>query len=216
LYADPFRQWTPQELIQIGLSTPRVFAPGANWDYSHTNYVILGQALEKITGQPLATLLQEYVLEPLGLNDTASWSTPTIPAPVLHAFSSERREALGIAPGTRFYEESTYWNPSWTLAAGAIQTTNIYDMTATAIAVGEGTLLSSESHQAQVAPRLLGFGAPLAGCPNCHTLRRSPPAWPLRTRRPSVRSEMPVRSRPPPASPRTRRGPRQYWRSWTG
>jgi CubicO group peptidase (beta-lactamase class C family) len=49
LYADPFRQWTPEELIALGLSTPRVFAPGTNWDYSHTDYVILGQALEKIT-----------------------------------------------------------------------------------------------------------------------------------------------------------------------
>jgi hypothetical protein len=43
-------------------------------------------------------------------------------------------------------------------------------MTATAVAVGEGTLLSPESHQAQVAPDLLGFGAPLEGCPACHTL----------------------------------------------
>src|SRR5438067_319749 len=41
LYADPFRQFTPQELIAIGLSTPRVFEPGTNWDYAHTNYVIL-------------------------------------------------------------------------------------------------------------------------------------------------------------------------------
>ncbi len=169
-YLDPFRQWTPQELIDLGLSTPRVFAPGANWDYSHTNYVILGQALERITGRPLAALLREYVLDPLGLNNTESFSTAAIPEPVLHAFSSERRAALGIPRGTRFYEESTYWNPSWTLPQGAIQTTNIYDMTATAVAVGEGTLLSPASHAAQVDPRLLGFGAPLEGCANCRTL----------------------------------------------
>ena len=101
-YADPFRQWTPQELIEIGLSTPRAFAPGANWDYSHTNYVILGQALEKIISKPLAMLLQEYVLGPLGLANTASSSTAAIPQPVLHPFSSERREPLGIAPAGRF------------------------------------------------------------------------------------------------------------------
>jgi CubicO group peptidase (beta-lactamase class C family) len=170
LYANPFRQWTPREQIAIGLSTPRVFEPGTNWDYSHTNYVILGLALEEITGKPLATLLHENVLVPLELKNTISSSTAAIPEPVLHAFSSERREALGIAPSTRFYEESTFWNPSWTLARGAIQTTNIYDMTATAVAVGEGTLLSPESHQAQVAPSLIGFGSVLEGCPSCHTL----------------------------------------------
>src|SRR5215216_6312476 len=170
LYADPFHQWTPQELIALGPSTPRVFAPGTNWDYSHTDYVILGQALEKITGQPLDVALQERVLGPMGLRNTVAWSTPEITAPVLHAFTSERRQTLDIPAGTRFYEESTYWNPSWTLAKGAIQTSEIVDLATSAVAIGEGTLLSPASHQAQLAPDLLGFGSPLKGCPNCHTL----------------------------------------------
>ena len=29
---------------------------------------------------------------------------------------SERRQVLGIPDGTPFYEESTFWNPSWTFA----------------------------------------------------------------------------------------------------
>ena len=172
-YADPFRQWSAEERIALSLSTPRVFAPGANWDYSHSNYVILGQALEKIGGKPLDALLYEEVLGPLGLRSTVASETAAIPEPALHAFSSERRQALGIAPGTRFYEESTYWNPSWSLAPGSIETTDIVDMAATAVAIGEGTLLSPESHRAQVAPDLLGFGAPLAGCPTCRTLGES-------------------------------------------
>ncbi len=172
-YQNPFRQWTPQEQIALSLSKPHVFAPGTNWDYSHTNYVILGQALEKIAGKPLATQMQENIFAPLGLHDTDGPATPVIREPVLHAFTSERREALGIAPGVRFLEESTYWNPSWTLAQGTIQTTNIYDMTTSAIAVGTGSLLSPASHQAQVSPSLIGFGAPLAGCRTCHTLDRT-------------------------------------------
>jgi CubicO group peptidase (beta-lactamase class C family) len=170
LYADPFRQWTTADQIALGPATPRVFAPGTNWDYSHSDYVILGLALEKITGKPLDVALQEQVLGPMGLRNTANSATPEIPEPVLHAFSSERRQALGIPDGTRFYEESTYWNPSWTFAHGAIQTTNIVDMTTTAEAIGEGTLLSAESHREQIEPKLLGFGAPLQGCPTCHTL----------------------------------------------
>jgi CubicO group peptidase (beta-lactamase class C family) len=170
IYVDPFRQWTPEDLIAVSLSTPRLYAPGTNWAYSHTNYVILGLALERITGQPLATLIRDYILAPQGLIHTENAFTPAIPAPVLHAFTSERREALGIAPSTRFYEESTYWNPSWTLAAGAIETTDIYDMAASAALVGEGTLLSAESHQAQIAPGLLGFGHPMAGCTTCARL----------------------------------------------
>ncbi len=170
IYENPFRQWTPAEQIAIGLSTPRVFAPGMNWDYSHTNYVILGQALEKIGGMPMTELMQEQILDPLGLPNTQGSETAAIPEPVLHAFTSERRVPLGIPAGTRFYEESTFWNPSWTLAKGAIQTTNIVDMATTAVAIGEGALLSAESHKEQIAPSLLGFGSPLKGCPNCHTL----------------------------------------------
>ncbi len=169
-YADPFRAWTPEEQIAYSLAEPRLFAPGTNWDYSHTNYVILGLALEQITGQPLDAAIQEQVLDPLGLRNTVASETAVVPEPVLHAFSSERREPLGIPAGTDFYEESTFWNPSWTLARGAIQTTNIHDMAASAVAVGKGTLLSSESHAAQIAPDLIGFGAPLEGCPGCRTM----------------------------------------------
>jgi CubicO group peptidase (beta-lactamase class C family) len=171
-YADPFRQWTPQELIAIGLGAPRVFEPGANFAYSHTNWVILGLALEKIGGKPLGILLHENVLAPLGLNNTASWPTAFVPHPALHTFSSERRQQLRIPNGTRFYEETTYWNPSWTTAQGAVQTTNIYDMAATAVAVGEGTILSPASHQAMVSPFPLGFGGPVTGCFNCFTMTR--------------------------------------------
>jgi CubicO group peptidase (beta-lactamase class C family) len=169
LYADPFRQWTNQELIDLGLSTPQVFAPGTNWDYSHTNWIILGEALEKIGGKPLDVLLQEEVLAPMGLRNTANADTAAIPEPVLHAFTSERKQALGIPAGTRFSEECTYWNPSWSLAKGAVQTTDIVDLATTAAAVGEGTILSPASHQEQIAG-MLGFGTPVAGCANCRTL----------------------------------------------
>jgi CubicO group peptidase (beta-lactamase class C family) len=169
---DPFRQFTADELISLGLSQPRTFAPGTNWDYSHTNIVILGRILEEITGLPLAQQMRENIFTPLGMTNTEDPGTPAIREPVLHAFTSERRSVLGIDPSVRFYEESTYWNPSWTLAPGAVQTTDIYDMTTGAIAVGRGTLLSQEAHAAQVEPRLLGFGSVLEGCPACHPLDR--------------------------------------------
>lgn len=170
---NPFRAWTPEEQIEIGLSTPRVFAPGTNWDYSHTNYVILGLALEAATGEPLADLLRRYILDPLNLTGTASEQTAWMPEPVLHAYSSERREYLGIPTGTRFYEESTFWDPSWTLARGSVQYSTIADMATSFAAIGRGDLLSEASYRELVNRDLLGFGAPLDGCPNCRTLGES-------------------------------------------
>ena len=128
-YQNPFQQYTNAQLLAIVFSRPVSFPPGTNWGYAHTNMVILGEILQLTGGKPLATFLHRNVLAPLGLTNTAASPTAAIPDPVLHAYSSERRAALGIPPTTPFYEESTYWNPAWTTPAGAAETTNIYDMT---------------------------------------------------------------------------------------
>jgi CubicO group peptidase (beta-lactamase class C family) len=164
---DPFRQWTSEELIHIGISKPMMFSPGSNWGYSHTNYVILGRVLEKITGMPLAEAMRKYIFEPMKLKETRSFDTPKIPVPVLHAFSSERRGDLLVPQITSFYEESTFWNPSWTTAEGAVQITDINDMSQSMEVVGSGRLLSRASWAAQVGPNLVGFGHADPNCPAC-------------------------------------------------
>ncbi len=142
LYADPFRAWRPDELIAIAFARPAPCAPGACWSYAHTNFVILGQVIEKATGRPLGDLIREGVLAPLALDATRSDITAAIPEPVLHAFDAERGR----------YEESTFWNPSWTLAHGAVMTSTVGDILTSARAFGEGTLLSPGSHALQLAP----------------------------------------------------------------
>jgi CubicO group peptidase (beta-lactamase class C family) len=168
IYTNPFRQWTSAELIKIGTSAPPDFAPGTNWEYAHTNYAILGTVLQKVGGKPLDQLMQQYIFQPMGLKHTVSSDTPQIPDPVLHTFSSERREPLGIKAGVPFYEDTTFWNPSWTVPQGASQASDIADLTTSIVAIGSGKLLSPASHQAQVGPNLIGFGHKAAGCPACN------------------------------------------------
>ena len=149
------------------VNQPLLYEPGTNWNYAHTNYVILGLALEKATGQKMADLLQENVLGPLGLKNTVPNLTAEIPQPVLHAFTSERKEYLKIPADQPFYEESTYWNPSWTINHGAIETTNIFDLHESAIALGTGKLLSPESYKAMTTTDLRGKTTALPGCLTC-------------------------------------------------
>lgn len=159
--ADPFQHWTSDDLIGFSLATPHLFEPGTNWDYSHAGYVILGEALTAATGKPMSRLLDELIIEPLELDGTVGDQGPLIPEPVQHAFTAER----GV------WEDSTYWDPSWTLPDGAVQTTTISDMARSFDAiVGAGELLSPESYEAMVAPSLVGFGSPLEGCRTCHEL----------------------------------------------
>lgn len=170
VYANPFRRWTVHELLQFAVSQPLLYEPGTNWNYAHTNYLLLGLALEKATGEEVSKLLSEKVLRPLGLTNTVSSLTPEIPTPVLHAFSSERRAFLKIPQGTPFYEESTFWDPSWTITHGAIQTTEIYDMEATAVGIGSGRLLSSDSYQTMTSTDLRGKTRRQPGCATCEPL----------------------------------------------
>ncbi len=163
---NPFRQWTPEELYTFGTSKPLLFEPGTNWGYAHTNYVLLALALEKITGQTMTDAIQERILDPLGMTQTADPGTPEILLPVLHAFDSERREFLQIAEGLPFVEDATYWNPSWSLGPGSIQNTDVTDMATVIQAVGRGDLLSKESYEQMIAPTLRGKTTALEACPH--------------------------------------------------
>jgi CubicO group peptidase (beta-lactamase class C family) len=168
--ADPFHIWTFQERLAYAFSRPVLFAPGTNWSYAHTNFMLLGEILTQIGGKPLATLLGEKVLGPMGLRGTVETQTSQVPSPVLHFFDSERRVALGIPPATPFYEESTFWNSQWGTPIGANETTTIDDLATTAVQVGTGALLSSASYHAMTGPNLLGFGHPDPVCaPACFT-----------------------------------------------
>ncbi|MDO3639672.1 serine hydrolase domain-containing protein [Mycolicibacterium arseniciresistens] len=166
-YDNPFRAWTTDELLRYAVDEPLLYEPGTNWNYAHTNYVLLGMALEKATGRDMPELLADNVLQPLGLTGTTASLTAEIPDPVLHAFSSERRAALGVPAGTAFYEESTFWNPSWTITHGAVQTSTIGDLARTAEGIGSGQLLSEASYRRMTSTDLRGRTRPQPGCSTC-------------------------------------------------
>ncbi|MGJ0157399.1 serine hydrolase domain-containing protein [Streptomyces sp. CH8.1] len=142
LYENPFRHWPGEELVRIAVSRPMARPPGSGFAYSHANWVLLGDIISKVERRPLGEVMRENVLEPMGLTETAISSRADIPAPVLHGFDNER----GV------FEDSTYWNPSWTVAEGAVMTATLQDMAKSFAAIGEGKLLTPESHELQLTP----------------------------------------------------------------
>ncbi|MDF2825158.1 MAG: D-alanyl-D-alanine carboxypeptidase, partial [Mycobacterium sp.] len=61
---------TPRELVDISFAHPPNFAPGAQFEYSNTNTVLLGMVVTRVTGQSLPDYLRQHVIAPLGLGQT--------------------------------------------------------------------------------------------------------------------------------------------------
>jgi D-alanyl-D-alanine carboxypeptidase len=60
---------TPQEVIRWALGHGQVFESGTQYEYSNTNFFLLGLVVEAATGKPLQTALQERILGPLKFTD---------------------------------------------------------------------------------------------------------------------------------------------------
>lgn len=64
LNAAPLKRWTPAERVAYLLGTQPPFEAGRGWDYSDTNYIVLGDIVERITGHTLEAEIRRRVLDP--------------------------------------------------------------------------------------------------------------------------------------------------------
>ncbi len=64
------RRWTPEQMIALTTPYTPDFMPGAGWQYSNTNYLLLGQIIEAATSLPYGTVMDDLVLGPTGIQDT--------------------------------------------------------------------------------------------------------------------------------------------------
>ena len=79
LTAQPDKRWEPEELLSYVLDEVPSFAPGEGWEYSDTNFILLGMILEEIAGRPCYELIREEILDPLGLENTVPSASRIIP-----------------------------------------------------------------------------------------------------------------------------------------
>jgi D-alanyl-D-alanine carboxypeptidase len=142
--AKPTIAWNPKALIAGGAGLPRTFAPGNGFNYSDTNFVMLGRIAERVTGKPLAVLLRTMVFKPLGMNQTSYPTGNRLPRPFWHGYTVQGSQ-LGNAL------DATNWSP--TFAAGAGQAISTFgDLHRWAHAVGTGALLTAAAQRARLVP----------------------------------------------------------------
>jgi D-alanyl-D-alanine carboxypeptidase len=104
-YQTPNRIWAPEELVKYAVQFPPAFTPGTQgqWDYSSTNFVILGMIVEKVTGNLLAAEIRSRILEPLQLNATFFTPQDSVVGPQAHGYSrsvDQTRVAMSMVYAT--------------------------------------------------------------------------------------------------------------------
>jgi D-alanyl-D-alanine carboxypeptidase len=78
LTANPEKVWKPAELVAYLLDEKAPFEAGKGWDYSDTNYIVLGMIIEKVTGRKFYDEANRRVLKPLQLKDTIPQDGPRL------------------------------------------------------------------------------------------------------------------------------------------
>ncbi len=113
--AGPAKRWIPDELLAF-VGTP-TFAPGTNWAYSNTNYLLAGMIIERATGSSVASVLRTRILAPLGLRRTVLQPDETPAAPVAHGYSAD--PSVSATGGTVDPWDGSGLTPSGIIASAA-------------------------------------------------------------------------------------------------
>jgi D-alanyl-D-alanine carboxypeptidase len=149
LYSNPEQRWRPGQLLEFGLADSPEFLPGTAFNYSDSNYILLGLAIQRAAGKPLRAVLRERIIDPLDLTET-SWPGGSIALPKPHARGYTLQGQASDDPG-----DATNWNPSYAWAAGEMIST-VGDLLAYGRALGTGKGLLAPAQQKQ---RLAAFDA---------------------------------------------------------
>lgn len=84
LSANPDKHWLPEELLAYIIDEKASFPAGSDWEYSDSNFILLGMIIEEVTGKEYYDLLQKQILDPYKLKNT---------------FPSDNRKLKGLATG---------------------------------------------------------------------------------------------------------------------
>jgi len=144
---------TEAELLAIMSKFKPDFEPGAKFDYSNSNYIVLGYIVEKLGKQPYAQALQKRVAAKAGLKDTYYGGK----------IDSQKREAFSYKMGAAGWQPDTETDMSIPGGAGALVSTPT-DLDRFLEALFGGRLVSAASLSAMQTIRD-GFGRGLMQIP---------------------------------------------------
>jgi CubicO group peptidase (beta-lactamase class C family) len=148
------RRWredmSPDTIVGLVRDDTLDFKPGAQWRYNNTGYVLLGMIIERASGKPYATFLQDEFFRPLGLSQTYYCSQQ----PII------KHRAQGYDRAGRQLVNTEYLSMTQPFSAGALCST-VGDLVAWQRALVAGRVVRPASYAAMATPESLIDGKPL-------------------------------------------------------
>lgn len=137
-----------KQILDRWARIPLDFEPGTKWQYSNTNYVIAGEIVEKISGQPLFTFLRQHILEPLNITSVLDTNAKKLPENDPQGYFRYALGPLRPAP---------HEGPGWMFAAGELAMTPT-DLAKWDISLMRESLMKPASYLAMETDTLLKNG----------------------------------------------------------
>lgn len=82
LTANPYKVWTPEDRLAYLFDAPAPFEAGKGWDYSDTNYIVLGMIIERVTGKKFYDEARNRFIKTFKLRGTIAQEGPVMPGVV--------------------------------------------------------------------------------------------------------------------------------------
>jgi D-alanyl-D-alanine carboxypeptidase len=146
---------TREHVIKSINAQPFDFTPGKGWGYSSAGYMLLGYAIESITGRSYADFIHDEFAVPLGLIDTGMCGTHNLPLPQGYGQFTTSNGAL--------WAPMTAWDRSFLWSSGSLCST-AFDLSRWAHLLANGVVMLPASYATMRTPvppatqALYGFG----------------------------------------------------------
>jgi len=87
-------------LVRWAVEEKPLFAPGTNYNYSNTNYLLLGLIVESLTKDTIGHEIQTRLIDRFGLHHTSYPATQAMPDPWAHGYALDRKKNWQDVSGT--------------------------------------------------------------------------------------------------------------------
>jgi CubicO group peptidase (beta-lactamase class C family) len=154
--ADPIAE-TPEATIQLLRDKPMDFAPGSQYQYNQTNYMLLGMLIEKLSGLPYAKFCETRLFAPLKLNGPRFGDTRKLIIGRATIYTPYRFDADGTPTQMDHLDVLNYKSPPMIYPANGLNI-SVADFANWLVALMNGKVISKASTEMLWTPVRLNDG----------------------------------------------------------